>query len=262
MRRVPTRAPFEDVRSDLKLDEAARDGGRPGPIARARLALARPLLAMRRAPRLGRDSQTTPWRVLVARIASARPVAIAIALVTIAGLVAAASGLRSTELGLTFISGLPESSEAKQAADAASEGFAPGVLAPTEVDLIAPGIADSTPELSKSGEPDRSAAGRRRGRRTARATARPLPAGDGLRRRRRCPVRGHPRRRSARRTRDRHPGLARGPDAVAAGRGRRRPARRRSASGDRQRSPGRQSTPSSTTSSGSVSSPWSPTSSC
>ncbi len=82
----------EDVRSDLKLDEIARDGGRPGPIARARLALARPLLAMRRASRLGRDSQTTPWRVLVARIASARPVAIAIALVTIAGLVAAASG--------------------------------------------------------------------------------------------------------------------------------------------------------------------------
>ena len=138
-----------EVRSDLKLDEAARDGGRPGPIARARLALARPLLAMRRAPRLGRESRTTPWRVLVARIASARPVAIAIALVTIAGLVAGASGLRSTELGLTFISGLPESSEAKQAADAASEGFAPGVLAPTEVDLVAPGIADSTPELSK-----------------------------------------------------------------------------------------------------------------
>ena len=75
----------------------------------------------------------------------------------------------------------PTSSEAKQAADAASEGFAPGVLAPTEVDLIAPGIADRSPELGKLESAGRPAAGRRRGRRPARATARPVPAGDGLR---------------------------------------------------------------------------------
>ena len=140
---------FEDVRRDLKLDQAGENGDRGGPVTRGRRALARPLLAIRRAPKLGRANQTSPWRVLVARIASTRPVAVAIGLVAIAALVAAASGLRTTELGITYISGLPNDSEAKQAADAASEGFAPGILAPTEVDLYGSGIADRGPELAR-----------------------------------------------------------------------------------------------------------------
>jgi putative drug exporter of the RND superfamily len=141
-------AAFEGVRRDLKLDQPPGNGG-GGPIKRGRRALARPLLAMRRAPQLGRASQTSPWRVFVARVASARPVAMAIGLVTIAALLAAASGLRSTELGLTFISGLPSDSEAKRAADAAAQAFAPGILAPTEIDLAAPEIADRTSQLAQ-----------------------------------------------------------------------------------------------------------------
>jgi RND superfamily putative drug exporter len=140
---------FEDVRRDLRLDQAGQNGDRGGPITRARRALARPLLAIRRAPKLARANQTSPWRVLVARVASARPVAIAIGLVVIAALLAGASGLRKTELGITYISGLPDDTEAKRAADAASEGFAPGILAPAEVDLYGSGIADRGPELAR-----------------------------------------------------------------------------------------------------------------
>ena len=118
-------AAFEDVRRDLKLDEPVTDGAREGRMKRGRRRLARPLLAMRRAPKLGRANQTTPWRVFVARIASARPVAIAIGLVTIVALLAAASGMRSMDLGITYISGLPGDSEAKRAADAAASRVCP-----------------------------------------------------------------------------------------------------------------------------------------
>ena len=141
-------AAFEDIRRDLRLEEA-RGNGAGGLVKRGRRALVRPLLALRRAPQLGRASQTSPWRVFVARVASARPVAVAIALVTIAALLLAASGLRSTQLGLTFISGLPSDSEAKRAADNAAQGFAPGILAPTEVDLTSPGISDRRPQLAR-----------------------------------------------------------------------------------------------------------------
>jgi RND superfamily putative drug exporter len=140
---------FEEVRRDLRLERPAENGDRGGPISRGRRALARPLLSLRRARELGRANQTSPWRAFVARIASTRPVALAIGLVTIAALVAAASGLHTTELGITYISGLPDDSEAKRAADAASEGFAPGILAPTEIDLAAPGIADRRTELAR-----------------------------------------------------------------------------------------------------------------
>ena len=96
----------------------------------------------------------------MARIASARPVAIAIGLVTIAPLLARRQRTcASMELGITYISGLPDDSEAKRAADAAREGFAPGILAPTEVDLVAPGIADG----GRSSPGSRTLVGRRAG---------------------------------------------------------------------------------------------------
>lgn len=145
----PDAPAIDRVRRDLHLDRDEAEGGRNGPVARRRRALARPLLAIRRTDALRDAAQTSRWRVVVARIASARPVAIAIALVTIAGLLAAASGLRSTALGFTFISGLSTDSDVRQAADAASRGFAPGVLAPTEVDLTQPGIASRRAELAQ-----------------------------------------------------------------------------------------------------------------
>ena len=68
--------------------------------------------------------------------------------VCIAVLLAAASGLRFTRLGLDFVTGLPDGAAAKQAAEAASKGFAPGIIAPTQVVVRAAGIAGQTAALT------------------------------------------------------------------------------------------------------------------
>jgi RND superfamily putative drug exporter len=67
----------------------------------------------------------------LARFATARPVAFVVAAVAIAGLVFAARGLLETDLGITQIRGLPDSSGPKKAQLAAGTGFAPGILAPS-----------------------------------------------------------------------------------------------------------------------------------
>jgi RND superfamily putative drug exporter len=63
------------------------------------------------------------------------------ALVCIAALLAAASGLRNLELGNPVMRGLPETSEPRQGYDAASIGIGPGVLGPTMLVLEEAGIA-------------------------------------------------------------------------------------------------------------------------
>ena len=49
-----------------------------------------------------------------------------------------ATKLPELRLGVSHVSALPSESEPKRAAAAAAEGFAPGVLSPTEVVLEAP----------------------------------------------------------------------------------------------------------------------------
>ncbi|HSP71597.1 MAG TPA: MMPL family transporter, partial [Gaiellaceae bacterium] len=68
-------------------------------------------------------------------------------------LVLGATGLTETKLGLTPIRGLPAGSPAVVAANDAADGFAPGIVAPSEVVLRAPGIArreDSLAQLSRA----------------------------------------------------------------------------------------------------------------
>jgi putative drug exporter of the RND superfamily len=74
---------------------------------------------------------SSPAREAATRFVTSRPVSIV--LVGLCGglLALAASGLTRTELALRLISGLPSSTEERRAADAASLGFAPGVLSPT-----------------------------------------------------------------------------------------------------------------------------------
>ena len=67
----------------------------------------------------------------LARLSTARPAAFVIALVALVGLVFASRGLLETNLGVTQIQGLPETSEQRRAQDAAAEGFAAGILSPT-----------------------------------------------------------------------------------------------------------------------------------
>ncbi len=72
-----------------------------------------------------------------------------VALITVGALAAAASGVRDTELALRLGSGLPEDTEVQQAAVAADQGFAAGVLAPTIVLVEGSGVAQRQRELSR-----------------------------------------------------------------------------------------------------------------
>jgi RND superfamily putative drug exporter len=82
------------------------------------------------------------------RVLVRRPVAAVVALGTIAVLLLAATGLRDTRLGLRLGSGLPPDSEVQQAAKAADQGFAAGVLAPTIVLVEGGGVGEKASELS------------------------------------------------------------------------------------------------------------------
>ena len=87
-------------------------------------------------------------RARLAHLATHRAGALAIVIVCVALLLAAASGLRLTRLGLDFIAGLPAGNEARRAAEAASAGFAPGIVAPTQVVVRKAGIAFQTDALT------------------------------------------------------------------------------------------------------------------
>ena len=104
---------------------------------------------MRRTRRLAAATRTRTWRLLIARVAATRPVALAIAVTCVAVLGVLAMGTRNTKLGLGFVTGLPKGNEVHRAADAAGRGFAPGVLAPTEIDLAQAGIAERADALAR-----------------------------------------------------------------------------------------------------------------
>jgi RND superfamily putative drug exporter len=144
---------------DVRESEPSRPGAesdhepgrltRRGPLARMMLRVTRPVTAMRRTPELAREHGTAPWRLIVARIAASRPVAVPIAIIAIGALVLGASQVRDMKLGLTFIQSLPQQNEVRRAADAAQQGFAPGILAPTEVDLVQNGIGAKRAQLAR-----------------------------------------------------------------------------------------------------------------
>jgi putative drug exporter of the RND superfamily len=84
-----------------------------------------------------------------ARLAAARPMALLIAAACTAGLLAAAWGVRDLRLGSPLIRELPASATAVRASAAASDGFAPGILSPTEILVIGPGVARQTAALTR-----------------------------------------------------------------------------------------------------------------
>ncbi len=84
-----------------------------------------------------------------ARLAAARPVALLIAVAGTAGLLAAAWGAHAIRLGSPLIRELPASSPAARAGIAAADGFAPGILSPTEILVIGPSAAGQTAALNR-----------------------------------------------------------------------------------------------------------------
>ena len=78
------------------------------------------------------------------------------ALVCVAGLLAAASGLRHLELGNPVMRGLPPTSEPRQGYDAAAAGIGPGVLGPTMLVVEEDGVVERETQLaSLQGELER-----------------------------------------------------------------------------------------------------------
>ena len=100
----------------------------------------------RRRPRAREAAERTPAPL---RLLTRRPVAVAAAMVTVALLLVAASGLRDTTLGSGLTSGLPADAGARVAADAIDDGFPPGVRGPTELLLEGPGVGRDPSALAR-----------------------------------------------------------------------------------------------------------------
>jgi putative drug exporter of the RND superfamily len=94
-------------------------------------------------------TQTGGGRAWLARLATARPMALAVVIVCVAGLLVAVLGLRDLRLGFPLIRALPSSSEPARAEAAAAKGFVPGILAPTEVLVLGPGVGGQRPALDR-----------------------------------------------------------------------------------------------------------------
>jgi RND superfamily putative drug exporter len=90
------------------------------------------------------------WRRTLSHLATRRAVAFLLALAVLAGLAAAASGLRGgLPLGLQLVSGLPSNNPVAVSARAAGQGFAPGIVAPTELLLQSAGIQNRRASLDR-----------------------------------------------------------------------------------------------------------------
>jgi RND superfamily putative drug exporter len=80
----------------------------------------------------------------LARFATSKPVALLVIAACAAGLGLAATQARGLGLGSPLIGEMPPSSDVARAGAAAAAGFAPGILAPTEVLVIGPGAGSRT----------------------------------------------------------------------------------------------------------------------
>ncbi|HJQ49130.1 MAG TPA: MMPL family transporter [Gaiellaceae bacterium] len=90
------------------------------------------------------------WRERVSHLATRKPVALLLAAGALAALGILASGLRGgLPLGLQLVQGLPSDNSVAVSARAAGQGFAPGVVAPTELLLRGPGIERNRQALGR-----------------------------------------------------------------------------------------------------------------
>jgi RND superfamily putative drug exporter len=160
-RRQPRSAPeagADPAGADPAADPAGADPAAADPAA-ADPAAADPAAAdPAGAERIGsrREGRNVPRRLPprilrsgVARFAAARPVALLTAVACIAGLLALAWFARHPRLGSPLVNELPASSTARYAQDAAAKGFAPGILSPTDILVIKPGVASQLPALTR-----------------------------------------------------------------------------------------------------------------
>ena len=99
-----------------------------------------------RAPRRIPGQNVRTW---FARVGVSKPVALLVAAACTAGLLGLASAARHSRLGSPLIKELPAASTIRHAQQAAAEGFAPGILSPTDILAIGPGVAGQTAALAR-----------------------------------------------------------------------------------------------------------------
>jgi RND superfamily putative drug exporter len=91
-----------------------------------------------------------PWREKISYLATRKPVSFLLAAACFAALALAASGLRDgLPLGLQLVQGLPSDNPVAVSARAAGQGFAPGVVAPTELLLRGSDIQQNRAALDR-----------------------------------------------------------------------------------------------------------------
>jgi RND superfamily putative drug exporter len=121
---------------------------RPGPARLRQAAAGRDEAAARRGP-AGPPPGRLTWQDRLARLATARPVALVVAAACVAGLVLAGLGLKHIRLGFPLIRALPATSQEVRAEQAAAKGFVPGILSPTEVLVLGPDVAGRPAALAR-----------------------------------------------------------------------------------------------------------------
>ncbi len=120
---------------------------RPGPVRLRRAAARRDgQVPVTDAPDGVPPGRVPAWQ---GRLATARPVALAVAAACVAGLVLAGLGLGHIRLGFPLIRALPAASQEVRAEQAAGKGFAPGILSPTEILVLGPGVARQPAALAR-----------------------------------------------------------------------------------------------------------------
>ena len=100
--------------------------------------------------RLGRIPRS-PWRVReqIAKVATFWPVALVIVAGCVLVLLGAAVNARSLRLGAPLVTAMPGSTQPARAQAAAAQGFAAGIVSPTEVLVLRPGVASDTTGLDR-----------------------------------------------------------------------------------------------------------------
>jgi putative drug exporter of the RND superfamily len=109
-------------------------------------------LLFRRVPLRRRPGTRDPRarvRFTAARFAATRPMALLIAAACVVGLLGAAWVARDLRLGSPLIRELPAAATAVRASTAASDGFATGILSPTEILVVGPGVARQSAALAR-----------------------------------------------------------------------------------------------------------------
>jgi len=116
---------------------------------RFRLRLAPVFGAIRAGRRTALAEGRSPWGPVVARLMVSRPVALVLVALCLSGLGWAASQDLGLSLGVSYVRALPSSTQARSAGDDATRGFVPGILAPAEILVEAPGVGRDRAALGR-----------------------------------------------------------------------------------------------------------------